>query len=97
MSIDVIADKLVNVLSFIGIVLRIPSSIMGLTVLAWGNSMADLSANVTMARKGLANMAITVSEWCQFYVNICAASSNAELYLLSRPVLLVQSLIFLWV
>ena len=80
MSIDVIADKLVNVLSFIGIVLRIPSSIMGLTVLAWGNSMADLSANVTMARKGLANMAITVSELCQLYVNIiCAASSNAEL------------------
>ena len=32
---------------------------MGITVLAWGNSMADWSANVTMARKGLANMAIT--------------------------------------
>jgi sodium/potassium/calcium exchanger 6 len=27
--------------------------------LAWGNSMADLSANITMARKGLANMAMT--------------------------------------
>lgn len=36
-----------------------PGSIMGITVLAWGNSMADWSANVTMARKGLANMAIT--------------------------------------
>ena len=58
---DLIADKLVDVLGFLGIVLRIPNSIMGLTVLAWGNSMADLSANVTMARKGLANMAITVS------------------------------------
>ena len=32
---------------------------MGITILAWGNSMGDLSANMTMARKGLANMAIT--------------------------------------
>lgn len=30
-----------------------------LKVLAWGNSMPDLSGNVTMARKGLGNMAIT--------------------------------------
>lgn len=57
--IDWIADKLVALLEFLGIVLHIPNYIMGLTVLAWGNSMADLSANVTMARKGLANMAIT--------------------------------------
>ena len=53
------ADKLVALLEFLGVTLRIPNSIMGLTILAWGNSMADLSANVTMARKGLANMAIT--------------------------------------
>jgi len=57
--IDFFAGKLVSLLGFLGIVLRIPNYIMGLTVLAWGNSMADLSANVTMARKGLANMAIT--------------------------------------
>eukprot|EP00546_Thalassionema_frauenfeldii_P018297 CAMPEP_0178894700 /NCGR_PEP_ID=MMETSP0786-20121207/165_1 /TAXON_ID=186022 /ORGANISM="Thalassionema frauenfeldii, Strain CCMP 1798" /LENGTH=592 /DNA_ID=CAMNT_0020564825 /DNA_START=398 /DNA_END=2176 /DNA_ORIENTATION=+ len=57
--IDWIADKLVAVLDFFGIVFHIPGPLMGLTILAWGNSMADLSANVTMARKGLANMAMT--------------------------------------
>ncbi|KAL3942067.1 MAG: hypothetical protein SGARI_000389, partial [Bacillariaceae sp.] len=57
--IDYIADHLVSLLDFMGIVLHIPGSIMGLTVLAWGNSMGDLSANMCMARKGLANMAMT--------------------------------------
>jgi solute carrier family 24 (sodium/potassium/calcium exchanger), member 6 len=57
--IDTIADSLVGLLNFIGIVLYIPGPVIGLTVLAWGNSMGDLSANITMARKGLANMAIT--------------------------------------
>lgn len=57
--IDWIADSLVALLNFIGIVLHIPGAIMGLTILAWGNSVGDLSANITMARKGLANMAMT--------------------------------------
>lgn len=57
--IDFVADHLVSLLDFIGIVMHIPGTIMGLTILAWGNSMADLSANITMARKGLANMAMT--------------------------------------
>jgi solute carrier family 24 (sodium/potassium/calcium exchanger), member 6 len=57
--IDTIADLLVSLLNFIGIILRIPGPIIGLTILAWGNSMGDLSANMTMARKGLANMAMT--------------------------------------
>jgi solute carrier family 24 (sodium/potassium/calcium exchanger), member 6 len=57
--IDTIADSLVSLLNFIGIILRIPGPVIGLTILAWGNSMGDLSANMTMARKGLANMAMT--------------------------------------
>jgi solute carrier family 24 (sodium/potassium/calcium exchanger), member 6 len=57
--IDTIADALVSLLNFIGILLSIPSSVLGLTLLAWGNSMSDLSADITMARKGLANMAMT--------------------------------------
>lgn len=46
-------------LGFFGVLLRIPGSILGITILAWGNSMGDLAADVTMAKKGLANMAIT--------------------------------------
>lgn len=57
--IDTIAEALVSLLNFIGLLLRIPGPILGLTILAWGNSMGDLSANITMARKGLANMAMT--------------------------------------
>jgi len=57
--IDAIADQLVSVLSFLGILCYIPADIMGLTVLAIGNSFGDFAANVSMARKGLVNMAIT--------------------------------------
>eukprot|EP00814_Leptocylindrus_danicus_P006613 CAMPEP_0116008492 /NCGR_PEP_ID=MMETSP0321-20121206/2889_1 /TAXON_ID=163516 /ORGANISM="Leptocylindrus danicus var. danicus, Strain B650" /LENGTH=796 /DNA_ID=CAMNT_0003477313 /DNA_START=64 /DNA_END=2454 /DNA_ORIENTATION=+ len=57
--IDSVADQLVGLLGFFGVLLRIPGSILGLTILAWGNSMGDLAADVTMAKKGLANMAIT--------------------------------------
>jgi len=57
--IDFIADHVVSLLDFIGIILHIPGAVMGLTVLAWGNSIGDLSANMAMARKGLANMAMT--------------------------------------
>jgi sodium/potassium/calcium exchanger 6 len=56
--IDAIADQLVKLLTFLGVICRVPGSIMGLTVLAWGNSMGDFSANVTLAKK-LPNMAIT--------------------------------------
>ncbi|KAL7538451.1 hypothetical protein ACHAXR_010322 [Thalassiosira sp. AJA248-18] len=57
--IDTIADNLVGLLQFFGTISRIPSTILGLTVLAWGNSMGDLSANLAMARKGMPDMATT--------------------------------------
>lgn len=57
--IDLVCDKLVDILSFLGIVFHIPGPLMGLSVLAIGNSTGDLAANAAVARKGLANMAIT--------------------------------------
>jgi sodium/potassium/calcium exchanger 6 len=35
------------------------AQVLGLTVLAWGNSVPDLITDVTMARTGFANMAMT--------------------------------------
>lgn len=56
---DSIADKLVELLELFGILLRIPSTVLGLTVLAFGNSLQDLVANVTLSKKGLSTMATT--------------------------------------
>ena len=35
-----------------GIIMNIPQAVLGLTVLAWGNSLGDMVANVSVARSG---------------------------------------------
>ncbi|KAL3137711.1 hypothetical protein ABBQ38_004978 [Trebouxia sp. C0009 RCD-2024] len=59
MWIDTIASEVVALLEYFGVLSGVDSSILGVTVLAWGNSIGDMATNTAMARKGLGNMAIT--------------------------------------
>ena len=56
--ISAIANELVSLLNAIGLMLNISPVILGLTSLAWGNSLGDIVADVSLAIQGYPQMAI---------------------------------------
>ncbi|XP_065854305.1 cation/calcium exchanger 5 [Euphorbia lathyris] len=56
--ISTVAGELLNCLAALGLLLEVPPSLLGLTVLAWGNSVGDLVADVAVAKAGQPAMAM---------------------------------------
>ena len=54
-----IANVLIDVLSLLGVVFSLKPAFLGVTVLAWGNSIGDMIANLAISKKGYAKMAMT--------------------------------------
>uniref|UniRef100_A0A0D6R718 Sodium/calcium exchanger membrane region domain-containing protein n=1 Tax=Araucaria cunninghamii TaxID=56994 RepID=A0A0D6R718_ARACU len=57
-SISFVAGELLGCLAALGVILKLPPALLGLTVLAWGNSVGDLVADVAVAKAGQPAMAI---------------------------------------
>ena len=56
--ISTIAGELLNCLEELAALLELPQALLGLTVLAWGNSVGDLVAGVAVAKAGQPAMAM---------------------------------------
>eukprot|EP00794_Sanderia_malayensis_P014110 gene14110-15585_t len=52
------AQEIVNLLTAFGISFGLSNAVLGLTLLAWGNSIGDFVANLAMAKNGAPRMAI---------------------------------------
>ncbi|KAJ8285600.1 hypothetical protein GJAV_G00028700 [Gymnothorax javanicus] len=53
------ASEVVSLLRSVGVIFNLSNTVLGLTLLAWGNSIGDCFSNITIARQGYPQMAIS--------------------------------------
>ncbi|KAK7934074.1 hypothetical protein WMY93_004970 [Mugilogobius chulae] len=53
------ASEVVSLLHMLGVVLTLSNTVLGLTLLAWGNSIGDCFSDITLAKQGYPRMAIS--------------------------------------
>uniref|UniRef100_A0A1I7UHE7 Na_Ca_ex domain-containing protein n=1 Tax=Caenorhabditis tropicalis TaxID=1561998 RepID=A0A1I7UHE7_9PELO len=56
-----ISSEVVNVATMLGVVSRVSHEVLGLTILAWSNSIGDLIADVSVAKQGYPRMAMAAA------------------------------------
>jgi Ca2+/Na+ antiporter len=53
------SNIIIDLLKILGLLTGLPTTLLGLTVLAWANSIGDFMANTAIAKKGFVEMALT--------------------------------------
>jgi solute carrier family 24 (sodium/potassium/calcium exchanger), member 6 len=61
MWIDVFASEIVGALHFFGLLAGVHEAVLGVTILAWGNSLTDLVANTALANKSAAGTSMAMT------------------------------------
>uniref|UniRef100_A0A8C8GT03 Sodium/calcium exchanger membrane region domain-containing protein n=1 Tax=Oncorhynchus tshawytscha TaxID=74940 RepID=A0A8C8GT03_ONCTS len=65
------ALEVVSILHMLGVVFSLSNNLLGLTLLAWGNSIGDSFSDVTIARQGYPQMAISACFGGIFSILLC--------------------------
>lgn len=59
MWIQFTSNVIIALLQTFGFVTSLPASLLALTVIAWGNCLGDMTADVAMTKRGFGEMAVT--------------------------------------